>query len=73
MELPETITKVFTKYDHIFSRLHFPAIKPIEASPLTDDTELTNDDIITIDIPYSIADVEKGLEGVLFVHYKNRT
>ena len=67
--MDETITKVFTKYDPIITGIHFPAIKPIEASPLTDNSKLTVDDIITIDIPYSIADVEQGLEGVMFVHY----
>ena len=69
MNMPRTITKVFTKYDPVVSRIHFPAIKPIEASPLTDDIELTTEDIISIDIPYNIATVEQGLEGVLFVHY----
>ena len=70
MELPQTITKVFTKYDTIITRMHFPALKPSEASPLTDDTELCFDDILTIDIPYDIVGIEQGLENVVFVHYE---
>ena len=73
MELPKTITRVFTKYDPVITRIHFPAVKPIEATPLTDNTELSANDIITIDVPYGIAGVEQGLEGVVFVHYEPTT
>ena len=71
MDIPKRITKVFTKYDPVITRIHFPAMKSVEASLLTDNTELFANDIITIDVPYGIAEVEQGLEGVVFVHYQN--
>ena len=70
MDTPKTITKVFTKHDTIFKRIHYPLIKPLVASPLTDGSDILFADVATIDIPYNIAEVERGLEGVVFVHYK---
>ena len=72
MSIPKTITKVFTKHDAIIKRIHFPLIKPIVAFPLTDGSDILFADVATIDIPYDIAGVEQGLEGVRFVHYERQ-
>jgi hypothetical protein len=47
-----------------------PEIAPIEASILSDDTDISVCDGFGNYVPYHIANIEQGLEGVVFVHYR---
>lgn len=73
MDTSETITKVFTKYDPIISRVIIPAFRQIEPSAITDDTPINlfgkYGDIFYGE-EYHLKTVEKGLEGVVFIHYE---
>jgi hypothetical protein len=57
MDIPESITRVFTKYDSIAQRLFIPIGKPLELGAVG----------VAM---YDFAGIERGLEGVIFIHYK---
>ncbi len=72
MDTSETITKVFTKYDTIISKVIIPAMRQIEPLALTGDTPINlfgkYGDIFYGE-EHKIKAIEGGLEGVVFVHY----
>ena len=62
--------KVFTKYDLIIPKIMIPQIREIEPSVIMGNTPLYQEGSIYYDKEHCISHVEKGLEGVVFVHYK---
>lgn len=70
MDTSETITRVFTKYDPIISKVIIPAFRQIESSVIGDDTPVSLCDDTFYGEEYNIKTVERGLEGVVFVHYE---
>jgi len=66
----DTITKVFTKYDDPVSQINVPSMSAIEVKELNDNTNLSIPETIWSFSPYYPMEIEHGLEGVIFVHYK---
>ena len=69
MNIPETITKVFTKYDTIPEQIYFPSLdslKPIFRS----DGSGRPAGYIASPVAYRRFAINQGLDDVLFVYYQ---
>ena len=67
--MDKSITKVFTKYDPIISKVIIPTFRQIEPSVLMADAPTYKAGDVFDGEEYHLKMVEKGLEGVVFVHY----
>ncbi len=64
-DLPETITKVFTKYDQRIEQINVPTLRPItvDSDPFGLEYDI---------VEYRPCEIEQVLEGVIFIHYRAR-
>ena len=70
MSIPETITRVFTKYDAVIQQINVPVISEVRASyPITDDAEIPFLEEFWFDVPFTPVARAEGMEGVVFVTY----
>jgi len=71
-EKTDTFTKVFTKYDTTFLTIRRVYFDNLEAHNLNDRVDLVRDweQHHQKSYDYKIRDIEKGMEGVTFYHYK---
>ena len=68
MDIPETITKVFTKYDKIPERISIPSMDSFKPIWQNDGSDIFWGYALA-PIPYRRYAINEGFEGVLFVHY----
>ena len=64
------IIKIFTKYDRIYKQINVPKMVTIQPIPLNDKTDISQSFETRMSIPYYPMELEEGLEGIRFVHYK---
>ncbi len=69
--LPWEIVKVFTKYDAPVLTIKVPGFGDIKPSAPADNLNLA-DMSVNIIREYQVNNIEQGLEGVRFFHYRQR-